>query len=148
LLYVAACFAELPSLSEPIIAGADFTASALANMLLVTAVKPTVVLDVPAVRGDADFLHQLVLRNYFAQVLLDSGAVHCVIATGLCSSELMSRIHDLLVPQGPPADRSQADLYEAMLDLARGDDHPVTCALFSPMPDLPWLPQSGPLSTL
>jgi hypothetical protein len=58
---------------------------------------PAVILDVPAMYTETDEIHQLLMRNYFAQALLDSGAVTCVLATGLRDSETMRKVHECLL---------------------------------------------------
>lgn len=144
LLYIASCFAEPSTLMEPVIAGTEITASLLAERLERSGRKPVVILDVPAVRTESNLLHQLLLRNYFAQVLLDSSTVRCVIATGLLTGVAMQRIHELLTGSGVRfTDRTQAQIVEEIRNISYGQ--PATTALFTSLPDLPWLPPAVPV---
>jgi hypothetical protein len=138
LLYLASSFVELPSLSEPAIAGWEITASAFAQNLEKYGgrPRPAVILDVPAVRSWPDFVHQLLLRNYFAQALLDSGTVRCVLATGLYQDPHIRLVHALLTEAADKPWLTQSGLLDS---LARDSQHTEFAdhdALFSVNPDL------------
>ncbi|MEO7274313.1 MAG: hypothetical protein ABIX28_16665 [Vicinamibacterales bacterium] len=84
-VYVASSFIELPDVDEPALGGVSWTATTLSYTIetAIDAVLPAVILDVPLPATSTDLTHQLLLRNLFAQLLLDSGRVSCVLATGL-----------------------------------------------------------------
>jgi len=94
-VYVASSFVELPQRHEPALAGGSWTASTLAHAVSRFAgpFRPTIVLDAPIPATYSDLVHQLLLRNAFAQSLADTGVVGCVLATGLRPHEAMLTMH-------------------------------------------------------
>ena len=98
-LYLASSFIEIPSLEEPGVAGLDWTATSVAYQISATFqnVRPLVILDTPAPPTAADLVHQLLLRNYFAQALVDSGSVSGVLATGLHPLPAIAEVQQWLI---------------------------------------------------
>jgi len=133
-LYVACAFEELTTLSEPVIAGTEFTGPRFTQHLerLTARTHPVVILDVPAMHTPSDEIQQMLLRNYFAQSLLDGGMVTCVLATGLRPLEAIRDVHRRLIPALEQPSESQGDLLD---EIARtGPEPPYGDALFTRNP--------------
>jgi hypothetical protein len=141
-LYAASSLIEIPNINEPALAGVGWTATTLAHTIRTnfTECRPIVILDVPAAVTAADFVHQLLLRNYFAQALVDSGAVACVLATGLHPSSAMSELQHLILEAIATPASSRLELFDRVTDFARSWRLSRHDALFTSSP-------YGPLCT-
>lgn len=96
ILHVVGSFSEHSSQDEPVLANLRLSASIFARFLGEVTRKPAIFLDVPPVSHATDRMHQVFLRNYFAQSLLNSGMVRCVVATGLVPPDFLPEYHRLL----------------------------------------------------
>jgi hypothetical protein len=135
-LYVASSLIETPNLNEPALAGVQWTATTLAHTIASSfgGFIPIVILDVPAPVTSTDLVHQLLLRNYFAQALVDSGAVVGVLATGLHPLPAMAELQRLILEAiTAPAD-SSLELFDRVMALARSMGLIPHDALFTSSP--------------
>jgi hypothetical protein len=146
-MYIASSFVEVPSLNEPALAGLEWTASTLAYRISggQHGIKPLVVLDVPVPLNASDLVHQLLLRNYFAQALIDSGSVACVIATGLHEGQTMAEMHRLFLTQPAASLGTRAEVLDRLAEFVRSDRLASHDALFTANPHLPLLAGIRPL---
>jgi tetratricopeptide (TPR) repeat protein len=135
-LYVASSLMEMPGINEPALAGTEWTASTLAHVIATSFgdVRPFVVLDVPAPVTSADVVHQLLLRNYFAQALTDAGVVAGVLATGLHPVSAMGNIQELVLERLGSLRGSRLELFDAVAALARTMKLMPHDALFTAVP--------------
>jgi hypothetical protein len=119
-LYLASSFIEIPNLNEPAVAGPGWTAASFSSMLRGTfiSIQPLVVLDVPVPVTSADFMHQLLLRNYFAQALVDSGAVAGVLATGLHPVPAMAELQKWLIERLSDPGATKIELFDELVNFA------------------------------
>ena len=146
-LYIASSLVEVPSLNEPALAGLEWTASTLAYRITSgqRGFKPLVVLDVPIPLNASDLVHQLLLRNYFAQALIDSGSVVCVIATGLHDAQTMAEMHRVFLSESTASLGTRADVLDRIAEFLRNDLTLPHDALFTDNPHLPLLAGARPL---
>jgi hypothetical protein len=136
-LYVASCFMEIPTVNEPALAGIGWMATTLAATIRLASndnLRPFVILDVPATATSTDYVHQLLLRNYFAHALADTGAVSGVLATGLYPPEAMGRLHSLILSLINMPDISQFDLFNHISSAGRTYGLRTHDALFTASP--------------
>jgi hypothetical protein len=140
-LYIASSFVEVPSLNEPALAGLEWTASTLAYRISggQHEFKPLVVLDVPIPLNASDLVHQLLLRNYFAQALVDSGSVVCVIATGLHEPQTIAELHRAFLTDPKASFGTRVEVLDRIAELVRNDRSLTHDALFTANPYLPLL---------
>jgi hypothetical protein len=146
-LYIASSLVEVPSLNEPALAGLEWTASTLAYRITSgqRGFKPLVVLDVPIPLNASDLVHQLLLRNYFAQALIDSGSVVCVIATGLHDAQTMAEMHRVFLSESTASLGTRTDVLDRIAEFVRNDLTLPHDALFTDNPHLPLLAGARPL---
>ncbi|MBA2355472.1 MAG: hypothetical protein H0V80_12485 [Acidobacteria bacterium] len=144
-VYVGSSFTEIPSLNEPALAGLEWTASTLAHELSRrrAADKPVVVLDVPLPATHSDLLHQLLLRNYFAQGLIDSGMVACVLATGLRAERSLEALHRTVVAALSVSGTPRLELLDGAAATATKSGAPALDAFFTAHPYLPLFPAAS-----
>lgn len=143
-VYIATTLSEVSRLSEPVLGGLGWTCETLVHAMNRNyGVRPMVVLDVPAPVTESQFLHQLFLRNLFAQALIDSNAVACVLATGLRPLGMAARLHDtILSALNTPGQSRLGLLAHIARHLVPRDTVPHD-ALFTANPDHPCLPEQG-----
>lgn len=134
-LHVAGSYSETADYSEPILTGTELSPSYFARFLGGINRRPAVFLDVPPSRNPSEHMHQLLLRNYYAQALLDSGMVHCVFATGLMAPRVTDEFHQILLNAAQNPSMRQIDLLDSLVALSRGQDSPSVHALFTRNPD-------------
>jgi hypothetical protein len=81
--------------------------------------RPAVILDVPRPATASDLMHQLLMRNFFAQLLVDSDRVSCVLATGLHPEHQMVELHARVqwILSDPAA--TQIDLWDSVCSFVR-----------------------------
>jgi tetratricopeptide (TPR) repeat protein len=144
-LYVAASLMEMPGINEPAIAGTEWTAATLAHVVASSFgdFRPFVVLDVPAPVTSADAVHQLLLRNYFAQSLMEAGVVAGVLATGLHPVSAMGQIQETVLERIGSLRGSRLELFDAVAALGRTLKLLPYDALFTAVPHAP-LPSRRP----
>jgi hypothetical protein len=138
-VYVASSFIELPDVNEPALAGVSWTASTLAYTIetAVPGVRPAVVLDVPRPATASDLMHQLLMRNFFAQLLVDSGRVSCVLATGLHPEAETKELQERVMRTLSDPQASQFDLWTAVCTFGREAALPTHDAFFTANPYRP-----------
>jgi hypothetical protein len=146
-LYIASSLVEVPSLNEPALAGLEWTASTLAYRISSGqhGFKPLVVLDVPIPLNASDLAHQLLLRNYFAQALIDSGSVVCVLATGLHEGVTMAELHRIFLAKPTASLGTRTEVLDRIAEFLGNDSAPSHDALFTANPHLPLLAGARPL---
>ena len=146
-MYIASSFVEVPSLNEPALAGLEWTASTLAYQISSGrhGFKPLVMLDVPIPLNPSDLVHQLLLRNYFAQALIDSGSVVCVIATGLHEGVTMAELHRIFLAQPTASLGTRTEALDRIAGFLGHDRALSHDALFTANPHLPLLAGARPL---
>jgi hypothetical protein len=135
-LYVASSLIEMQGLNEPALAGVQWTATTLAHTIASSfgGFRPIVILDVPAAVTSTDLVHQLLLRNYFAQALIDSGAVAGVLATGLHPLPAMAELQRLILEAITALAGSSLELFDRVTALGRSMGLIPHDALFTPSP--------------
>jgi hypothetical protein len=138
-IYIAGSLMEMPNAAEPGLAGLGWTASTVAHSIAgrMSAFKPAVILDVPAAVTPADQVHQLLMRNYFAQALMNSGAVTSVLATGLYPEAQMNEIQRIILPAIETPVMTRVDLLDRVTRSVRYAGLPAHDALFTANPHLP-----------
>jgi hypothetical protein len=122
-------------LDEPALAGVGWTVSTLAYTIesRLGGSKPIVILDVPAPVTSADLVHQLLLRNYFAHALVDTGAVAGVFATGLHPLPEMAELQQLMLGS-ITGTGSSLELFDRVTAFGRSKGLIPHDALFTPSP--------------
>jgi hypothetical protein len=122
LVYLTCCFEELGTLGEPAVAGLMASAATFLSYLAKfgQGTHPVVVLDVPQLFSPAEMIQQLALRNYFAQTLLDSGAVRCVLATGLRPADSAMQAYDRVMRDLSSGPTKQVDLLRDITGIRGG----------------------------
>jgi hypothetical protein len=147
-LYIAAAFEELTTVNEAMIAGLRATASTLTNTLeqFSPRSQPAVILDVPQAVTNADMIHQLLLRNYFAAALLDGAMVSCILATGLRDPDVTRALHERLSNAMESPGIAQLDLLREIASIRNAPFQ--TDALFTPNPWNPLAPGSDKMPEL
>jgi len=140
LIYIACSFVETAGVLAPAVAGWNLEPRSLVRWI--TSFKgwagaPTsVVLDVPTSGAESHTVHQLLLRNIFAQKLLDSRAIPCVLGIGLqersALAEMHHRFYDLV------AERRGAGQLEVLDAMHTVPYAAPTVALFTLNPEAPF----------
>jgi hypothetical protein len=137
-IYVASSFVEMPGSEEAMLAGLSWSASTLAHTVSSIAgpFRPLVVLDVPVPATATDVIHQLLLRNAFAQALIDTGVPGAVLATGLRAREDMLPLQRALVSELKP-ETPRLEFFDRMGDHAKSSLSIVPDVFFVASPYLP-----------